>query len=539
MRSLWSIEQAALKGARFLFDLIIKNGRLVDGTGNAWFYGDIAVQGERIVQIGELEGLSAKRVIDASGLVVAPGFVDSHSHSDEILLAHPRAESKIRQGVTAEVIGQCGGSAAPRIEKEGGVDLSHWDDMDDYLRLLDEQGVALNVIPLFGHGNVRRLVLGMADRQATPDEIEAICELAALAMQQGAFGFSSGLIYPPSAYADTAELVAVAKTVAAYGGIYATHMRNEGVDLLESVEEAITIGEQSGIPVHISHHKTCGEANWGKVVDTLALIEAKRATGLDITMDQYPYTATATGLKVIIPQWAHADGVDAMRQRALDPVVGKKIRAEIEEEGHRWDWVLVASCSKAENKIYEGKTIEEIAALRGEPVLEAALNLLLSENFDVPMVRFAMCEEDVERVIQHPLVMIGSDASALATAGPLSQGKPHPRAYGTFPRVLGHYVRERGILSLEEAVRKMTGFPAARLGLFDRGLLRPGFYADITIFDAESILDEATYVDPHQYPKGIHYVLVNGQVALEDGQQTDVLAGKALRNTRVISAPTD
>lgn len=513
-----------------MFDLVIKNGKLVDGTGNAWFYGDIAISGERIAEVGRISSQQAKRVIDAQGLVVAPGFIDAHSHSDEALLISGKAESKLYQGVTAEVIGQCGTSAAPRVAgATSDLELPEWQSMSDYLQLLDEQGVAVNVVPLFGHGNVRRLVMGMANRQATADELAKMCQLAEAAMREGAFGFSSGLIYPPSSYADTAELVAIAKTVAAHGGIYATHMRDEGDDLLGSVNEAITIGEQSGIPVHISHHKTCGEANWGKVIDTLALIDVKRAGGLDITLDQYPYIATSTGLKVIIPQWAHADGVEAMRQRVLDPEIGARICEEIDAAEHRWDWVLVSACARSENKRFEGKNMVEIAAITGQPPLAAALDLLLAENFNVGMVRFAMCEEDVETVMRHPAVMIGSDASALATTGPLSKGKPHPRCYGTFPRVLGHYVRERGVLTLEDAVRKMTGLTAARFHLWERGLLRPGCFADITIFDEKTIGDAATFVDPHQHAVGIHYVLVNGQVAIDQGEQTAALAGKALR----------
>lgn len=519
-----------------MFDLIIKNGKLVDGTGNAWFHGDVAISGERIVEVGQLTCQAAHRVIDAAGLVVAPGFIDSHSHSDQPLLVNRKAESKIFQGVTTEVIGQCGGSAAPRAlddteSRVEGLCLS-WQSMAEYLELLESQGVAVNVIPLIGHGNLRRMVMGMANRLATAEELDAMCRLAEQAMQEGAFGFTSGLIYPPSSYSDTAELVAIAKSVAAHGGIYATHMRNEGPGLMDSVREAIAIGEQAHIPVHISHHKVSGEDNWGKVHDSLALIDAKRAEGVDITLDQYPYIASSTGLKVIVPQWAHADGVEAMRQRVLDPEIGQRIRQEIVEQERRWDWVLVASCSKPENKQFEGKNIAEIAVITGQEPVEAVLSLLLAENFNVGMVRFTMCEEDVEYVMQHPLVMIGSDSSALSTAGPLSKGKPHPRSYGTFPRVLGYYVRERKILTLEEAIRKMTGFAAARFRLWDRGLLRPGCYADVTIFDQETIRDVATFVDPHRHAAGIHYVLVNGQVAIDQGQQTEQLAGKAIRNSQ-------
>lgn len=519
-----------------MFDLIIKNGKLVDGTGNAWFWGDLAVSGERIVEVGRLSGQAAKRVIDAAGLVVAPGFIDSHSHSDQALLLNPSAESKIYQGVTGEVIGQCGSSAAPRAADDGETGLAglrySWQDMADYLSQLDQQGVALNVIPLFGHGNVRRMVMGMANRQATAAELTKMCELAEQAMQQGAFGFTSGLIYPPSSYADLAELVAVARAVAAHGGIYATHMRDEGAGLLDSVREAIAVGEETGIPVHISHHKAMGEENWGLVRDSLALVDAKRAAGLDITLDQYPYIASSTGLKSIIPQWAHADGVEAMRRRLLDPETGIRIRQEIADRERRWEYILVSSCNRDENRQYEGKNMQEIAIMRDQTPMEAALALLLAEDFNVGMVRFAMCEEDVEHVMRHPLVMVGSDSSALATTGPLSQGKPHPRSYGTFARVLGYYTRERRVLSLESAVRKMTSLAAARFQLWDRGLLRPGCYADITVFDSDTIRDQATFVDPHRHAAGVHYVLVNGQLALEQGEQTGQLAGRALRSNR-------
>lgn len=518
-----------------MFDLLIKNGKLVDGSGNPWFHGDVGVAGDKIVAVGRLAGQSAQRVIDAEGLVVAPGFIDSHSHSDLPLLVDPRAESKIMQGVTTEVIGQCGGSAAPKGDDPGEAsqvvpDLA-WQSLAEYLALLESRGVAVNVIPLIGHGNLRRLVLGMADRPASQAELAAMCQLAEQAMLQGAHGFTSGLIYPPSSYADTAELVGIARSVAAHGGIYATHLRNEGPRLLESVQEAIEIGEQAGIPVHISHHKAAGEANWGKVEQTLALIDAKRAAGVDITLDQYPYIASSTGLRVIIPQWAHADGIAAMRQRVLDPEVGQRIRQEIAASERRWDWVLVSSCSRTENKQFEGKHMLEIAAMTGTEPLEAALSLLLAEDFNVGMVRFSMCEQDVERVMCHPLVMIGSDSGALSTEGPLSRGKPHPRSFGTFARVLGYYVRERKILRLEEAVRKMTGLAAARFRLWDRGLLRPGCHADITVFDPETIRDVATFVEPHRHAVGVHYVLVNGQVAVEQGQQTKGLAGRALRST--------
>ncbi len=519
-----------------MFDLIIRNGKIVDGTGNAWFYGDVAVVGDRIVEVGRLSNDQAKRIIDAEGLVVAPGFIDSHSHSDGALLISPKAESKIFQGVTTEVIGQCGSSAAPRAAgDEDEEDLAEvrvsWQGMGEYLDLLEQRGVGVNVIALIGHGNLRRMVMGMDNRPANEEELAKICDLAEQAMQEGAYGFTSGLIYPPSSYCTTEELVAIAKVVARYGGIYATHMRNEGDRLMDAMQETIEIGEKSGIPVHISHHKVCGEANWGMVRESLAYVDGKRAEGIDITMDQYPYIATSTGLKVIIPQWAHAGGVQAMRERLLDSETGARIREEIMQNERRWEWVLVASCSKPHNKQYEGKNVAEIGEMMGQEPMEAALALLMDDNFNVGMVRFAMCEEDVEYVMQHPQVMIGSDAGLRATEGPLSSGKPHPRAYGTFARVLGYYVRERKVLTLEEAVRKMTGLAAARFCLWDRGLLRPGCHADIAIFDPATIRDTATFVDPHRYAAGIKHVLVNGQLAVEGGKHTGTLAGKALRRS--------
>lgn len=517
-----------------MYDLIIRNGKIVDGTGNAWFYGDVAVVSDRIVEVGRLKSDQARRVIDADGLVVAPGFIDSHSHSDWALIMSPRAESKVYQGVTTEVIGQCGSSAAPRAageEEEAELqDLNvSWQTMGEYLALLDQRGTGVNVVALIGHGNLRRTVMGMDNRPATEAELAELCKLAEQAMQEGAYGFTSGLIYPPSSYCTTEELVAIAGVVARYGGIYATHMRNEAEHLMDAMQETIEIGEKAGIPVHVSHHKVCGEANWGLVRESLAFVDRKRAEGVDITLDQYPYIATSTGLRVVIPQWAHAGGIQAMRARLLDPETGARIREEIRQNEQRWEWVLVSSCSKPHNKQYEGKNISEIAAMTGQEPVEAAIELLMDEDFNVGMVRFAMCEEDVEYVMQHPLVMVGSDASLRATEGPLSSGKPHPRSYGTFVRVLGYYVRERKVLSLEEAVRKMTGLAAARFGLWDRGLLRPGCHADITIFDPATIRDTATFVDPHRYATGIRYVLVNGQLAIEDGQHTGVLAGRALR----------
>lgn len=523
-----------------MYDLIIKNGKIIDGTGAGWYRGDVAISGDRIAAVGtRLEG--AERIIDASGLFVSPGFIDAHSHSDGAILINPRAESKIRQGVTTEVIGQCGTSAAPREKlnaemkamlAEQGLELSSLT-MKDYLQLVEERGSAVNIVPLIGHGTVREEVMGYDNRPCTPAELEKMKALVAQAMEDGAFGMTTGLIYPPSCYGDAHEMHELARVVASYGGFYATHMRNEADGLLQSIEETLEVARQAGLPVHISHYKVCGEDNWGKSTQGFELIEAARRNGLEVTLDQYPYTATSNALKSMIPSWAHEGGNEGLRRCLEDAELRARIRQEMLAAGHVWDKVLVSRCRHSENKQYEGRNLVEIGQMMGMEPVDATLELLLSDDFQCQRIRFAMDEDEVARIMQHPLVMIGSDASCLATTGPLSQGKPHPRAYGTFARVLGHYVREKQVLRLEEAVRKMTSLPAGRFGLWHRGLIRPGFFADITIFDAERIIDRATFTEPHQYADGIEYVIVNGQLAVEKGEHTGNLPGRALRkNTK-------
>lgn len=524
-----------------MYDILIKNGRVIDGSHTPWFYADIAIKDGLIVSIGKEVRGEAQNIIDAHGLVVSPGFIDAHSHSDFPFLINPKAESKIRMGVTTEVIGQCGTSAAPKAPEQKdffGYDLSalgmDFQTMGDYFELLEAKGLAVNTVALFGHGTIRTQVVGLEDRPATVEELQTMKELVAQAMQDGALGMSTGLIYPPSCYAPLSELIELAKVVGEYQGIYATHMRNESSDLITAIQEAITIAREAKLPVQISHFKACNEANWGKVREGLKLIEQAREEGLDITLDQYPYIATSTSLKTLIPQWAHDGGKDAMRKRLLDPEIHARIYDEMDPNKNkymsRYDWVLVSSCQKDENKCYEGKNLVEIGEIMGKDPIEACFELLLDEDFNPGMVRFAMCEEDVEYVMAHPLVMIGSDASCMATSGIMSTGKPHPRAYGTFARVLGKYVRERHIMPLETAIYKMTGYPACRFHLHRRGLLKEGFFADITIFNPDTIGDCATFVAPHQYATGIEFVIVNGQLTVANGQQFDVFAGKPLRH---------
>ncbi|RJS88505.1 D-aminoacylase [Candidatus Bathyarchaeota archaeon] len=523
------------------YDILIENGYVLDGTGNPWFRADVGIVGDTIEAIGRLRGSGANRRIDARGLIVAPGFIDIHSHSDFTILLDPGVESKIRQGVTTEVVGNCGTSAAPMNEEvrayrerymrgDLGEDFEfNWRTMGEYLDLIDEKGASFNVVALVGHGTVRQNVMGFEDRPPTEAELEEMKRLVAEAMEDGAWGMSTGLIYPPSCYAETDEIVELAKVVARYGGIYATHIRGEGRTLLEAVREAIEIGERAGIPVEISHFKASGRENWRKTKDSLKLVEEARRRGVDVTFDQYPYTASSTGLAAFLPHWVHEGGLDRLLERLKDPETRRKIKEEGATITRDWSSVMVVLAPK--HPQYEGKRITEIAELEGKEPMDTVFDLLLAEEAQVRIVAFGMCEEDVRRVMRSPYMMVGSDGRAVAPRGVLGRGKPHPRYYGTFPRVLGHYVRE-GVLTLQEAMRKMTSLPAQRLGLRDRGLLREGFKADITIFDPDSVRDEATFTDPHRFPSGIPYVIVNGVLVIDGGEHTGALPGKALRKSR-------
>jgi len=526
-----------------LFDVAIKNGYLIDGTGNPWFKADIGIKGGKVLEIGDLNSKDANRIIDAKELLVSPGFIDMHSHSEYSLLVNPKAESKIRQGVTTEVNGNCGDSPAP-IEgitaeaaeeaKEYELDMD-WSTLGEYLDRLERQGVALNVAQLVGHGTIRTAVMGHENRPPTREELNKMKELVAQAMEDGAFGMSTGLFYLPGGFASTEEVIELCRVVAKYGGIYTSHIRGEGDPLIEAVAEAIEIGEKANIPVQISHHKACGVENWGKVEKTLRMIEEARSRGVDVTCDVYPYEACGAGLVSLIPNWAHEGGVDKLRGRLKDPKNLERFKKEMLRGLPGWEstvkqsgWGRIKVIGWKGHKEFEGKTIAEIAELKGVDPFDLTFDLIIKKE-NPEMIDLAMNDKDVCAVIKHPLSMVGSDGWALAPYGVLGERKTHPRSYGTYPRVLGKYVREEKVLTIENAIRKVTSSPAQKLCLRDRGILREGMWADVVVFNPKTVIDKATYEDPHRYPEGIEYVLVNGKIVVDKGEHTGALPGKVLR----------
>jgi N-acyl-D-amino-acid deacylase len=530
-----------------MYDLIIRNAKVVDGTGNPWFRGDVAVAGASIAAVGVVTE-EAARVIEADGLFICPGFIDVHAHGDFTPFDKTVVDYKLRQGITTEVNGNCGFSAAPLdpstvglvrqyvegfIAPEQGVPWN-WRTLGEYLDSIARARLAINIAPLIGHGALRAAAMGYEQRAPRTAELDTMGALMREAMEQGAFGLSTGLIYVPGIYAQTDEIIDIAKVAARYGGLYATHMRNEGERLFEAFDEAIQIGRQAEIPVQISHHKAAGKANHGKVRETLKRLEAERAHGLDITVDQYPYTASSTTLASVLPPWASVGGVPKILERLRDRAMRRAIKAELAADpqhgenmirGCNWDEILIASVKSARNKVCEGKSLQQIAEMRQEEPLESVFNLLLDEECAVAMIMFTMAEEDVRTVMRHPTTMIGTD-------GIWSHGKPHPRIYGTYPRILGTYVREQRLLSLEEAMRKMTSFPAQKFGLWKKGIVREGMDADLIIFDPDTIAERSTFQEPHQYPAGLPYVILNGQVVVDQERYTGKLAGQVVKKLR-------
>lgn len=521
-----------------MLDWRIRQARVLDGSGNPWFRGDVGVERDRIVAVGNLEGQESRRDLDAGDRYLAPGFIDVHTHSDFTLSRFPRGESVVSQGVTTEVMGNCGLTPHPvdpaRLDllmeylAFMGGDLSwNWKTSGDFLDELERLPLSHNLTTLVGHGAVRLAAMGFDRRDARESEMAAMKRLVAEAMEAGAVGLSSGLIYAPGSYGTTEELIELCEVVRRYDGLYATHLRSEADGLLDSVEEALVIGDRSGVPVELSHHKAMGERNWGSVHRSLAMVDEARAGGQDVTLDQYPYTGSSTTFTAFLPGWALEGGIQALLARLRDAGERNRIEREIEEsKPMSWDRVVVASCRKPELRQHEGQTLAEVGQARDKPPVEAALDLVLIEGGPFAIVRFGMSEEDVEFVMRHPSVMVASDGNAMA---PGMGGKPHPRNYGTFPRVLGRYVRETDNLRLADAVRKMTSLPAQRFGLWDRGLIRPGLAADLVLFDASEVQDRATFQSPHQYAAGIEWVMVSGEMVWDHGADTGAVAGKVLR----------
>lgn len=517
--------------------LLLRGGTLIDGTGARGRRADVAVRDGRIASVEpDAPAAGADRVADVSGMIVAPGAIDIHSHSDEAMFVNSAMESALHQGVTTVVCGNCGGASAPVLglaASELDRDLARyeverrWTSFGEYAAAVERNGTSINVCSFVGHGTLRMCVMGAEARDATSGELTAMKALLAASLSEGAIGMSTGLIYPPSAYGSTDEIVALAAVVRERSGLYASHIRNEGDRLLEAVAEGIEIGRRSGVRVQLSHHKASGKRNWGRVRDSAALVERAQAEGIDVTADQYPYTASSTGLAVTIPNWAHEGGPLAMCERLRDPAVRVRIRDEYVETGRNWDAIVVARA--AERPEWSGKSVAVLAAEARRDPLEWTCDALVEHDGAIDIIHHSMSEEDVRFVLSKDWIAIGSDSRANAPYGALSYGKPHPRSYGTFPRVLGRYARDERVLTLEDAVRKMTSLPASRLRLRDRGVVREGAAADLLVFDPARISDRATYDDPHRYPDGVSLVLVNGEVALEGGVTTRARAGRFLR----------
>jgi len=515
-------------------NIIIRNADILDGSGEPSFRADIGLQGDHIAEIGDLSAVTAKTEIEAGGLTAAPGFIDMHSHSDFTLPINPRAESKIRQGVTTEVIGMCGTSPAPvnAISKTHARAMNpelswEWSTFGEYLNCLRQQGLAVNVVPMVGHGTIRGTAMGFDDRAPATDEMAAMKQLVAQAMDEGAWGISTGLIYPPGVYASTDEIVELCNVVAKRDGFYFSHIRGEAGTLVKAVTEAIEIGGQTGLPVQIAHLKAQMPENWPLMAQALALIDDARARSLDVAADRYPYIASSTSLSARLPAWAYDGGRDAFLERLQAPETRQRIREGAMIGPDQWHTVLISHAPACPE--FEGFTVAEIAEQRGTDPVETALDILSEAEAQVSIVHFSMSEENLRAVLRHPAVTIGSDGSARMPEGPLGEGKAHPRSYGAFPRVLGKYVREEGVLSLAEAVRKMSGLPAERLRLSDRGRLAKGMKADVVLFDPDTVSDTATFTEPYQYPAGIEYVLVNGQAVITPQGHTGALPGEILQ----------
>jgi N-acyl-D-amino-acid deacylase len=529
------------------YDLIIRHGRVIDGTGRGAFNNDIAIKGDRIVEMGNLGNLRAKREIDARGQIVAPGFIDMLGQSEQYVLIDPRAMSKVMMGVTTEITGE-GESIAPvndRILKEQ-EDFNRrfnltvdWRTFDEYFKRLDQQGAGINLGTFVGATQVREYVIGYDNRPPTADELEQMKKLVADAMKDGALGLSTSLQYVPARFAKTDEIVELAKVAHQYGGIYITHQRSEANAIDDSMKEVFEIARRANIPAEIWHFKTAYKKNWGRMPEMLQRIADARRRGLKITADVYPYVAGSTSLSACLPPWALEGGTDKMIARLKDSPTRDRLKKEITTDSKDWEniylgsggpgGILIGSVTNRELDSWQGKRLSEIATTQNKDPLDALFDFIIADHGQTGAIFFMMQESDMNAALKSPFVSICTDSGARATDGPLAGSKSHPRGWGTYPRILGRYVRDEKLMPLELAIHKMTGLPAANVGLKQRGLLRQGYFADITIFDPKTVIDRATFEEPNQYPVGINYVIVNGQVEVDNGQRTPANSGRVLR----------
>jgi N-acyl-D-aspartate/D-glutamate deacylase len=527
------------------YDLLITGGSVISGDGRSAVGADIGIRDGKIATIGAIKGAEARRRIDASGLTVAPGFIDIHNHSDYTILVEPRAESMIRQGVTTMVLGESrsagpvkpGVNDDPRSRADGAT--VEWTTLGGYFEALERRRMATNIASYVGSEQVWTYVKGYRQSPATDAELEAMKALVARAMEEGAMGLSTALLQPPSSLATTANLIELARVAQQYGGIYSSHIRDEGEGVFRAVDEAIAVGTGAGIPVDIIHMKIAHKKLWGRVDEIIARVQAARDGGSTVQANVYPYTAGQNNLSSIIPPWAHDGGRDAMLQRLRDPAARRRMRAEILNglpgwynhylaTGDGWAGMLLVSLKDERNAAFQGRRMSELILARGGDPVSVLFDLLLEENGSVPTVFFHHSEQDMQAVMKQPWTSIGSDGAAVSIDGPTGRSHPHPRYYGTFPRVLGRYVRELQVVTLPEAIRKMTSMNADKIGIKDRGRLGEGLWADITIFDQERVADRATFEKPHQYPAGIQYVIVNGALTVDNASHTGALAGRVL-----------
>lgn len=526
------------------FDILIKNGSIIDGTGNKEFIADVGIKDGKIVQIGKLKDINAKTVIDAKGLKVAPGFIDIHSHTDADLIINPRAESKIRQGVTTEITGQDGFSwgplGGPEIEltrknflEQYGEELK-WNTIKDFLDDFSKRKFSVNIATMVGLGTIREFVVGLDDRAASPEEIRKMQNEVIKAIEEGAIGISTGLEYTPGSFASTEELIELCKVAPEKFRLYATHMRNEDNYVLEAIDEAIEIARRSNSRLQISHLKVSGKSNWDKIDQVIEKIDKAFNDGLEVHADRYTYVAYHTNLSSLFPLWSRDGGTEKFLERLKDKNLQNQIREYVEKKvsnlDGNWNGVLISSIGKDEYKHYQGKTIKKLSEEFGMDEYETSVKVLLDAENQVMMMGFGMEEKSTEIILAHPLVMISSDAGSHAPYPPMNREIAHPRAYGTFPRAIAKYVRERKICSLEEMIKKMTSMPADKLGFTERGRIAENKIADVVIFDFDKIQDKATFTEPHQYPDGIPYVIVNGELVISNYDHTGAMPGKVLRS---------